>query len=177
MKPMLVAIVLLLSMNAHGAVSHWIPFDSEGGHIVIPATVNGVETRAILDSGAAGNGISEQFLAEHDLDYKQGRQVIVSGIAGERKVRLVDDLDIGIFGTEFEVDQMMPVRLRSAGVIIGLGFFNNFILQIDYPNSQLRIITHDSLKLNKLANVRMKKAAGSPQPIVKVALCNPFRLA
>jgi hypothetical protein len=41
-------------------------------------------------------------------------------------------------------------------------------MQIDYPNSQLRIITHDSLKLRKLANVRMKRAAGSQQPIVNV---------
>lgn len=168
MKSVFVAVVLMLSMSAQAAVSKWIPFDSDGGHISIPATVNGVETRAILDSGAAGNGISEKFLAANDVDYKQGRRVIVSGVAGERKVRLVDDLKIGLFGIEFEIDQMMPVRLGSAGVIIGLGFFNNFILQIDYPNSQLRIITQDSLDLKELANVRMKKAAGSPQPIVKV---------
>lgn len=168
MKSMFVAVVLLLSMSAHAAVSEWIPFDSQGGHISIPATVNGVATRAILDSGAAGNGISEEFLANNDVDYKQGRRVVVEGVAGKRKVRLVDDLKIGLFGTEFEIDRMMPVRLGNAGVIIGLGFFNNFILQIDYPNSQLRIITQDSLDLKELANVRMKKAARSPQPIVKV---------
>ena len=81
---------------------------------------------------------------------------------------LINGLEIGMFGADFKIDKMMPVRMRSAGVLIGLGFFNNFILQIDYPNSQLRIVTHDALKLRKLANVRMKKAAGSPQPIVKV---------
>lgn len=163
-----IVFLLSLSLDAVAAVSHWIPFDSDGGHIVIPVTVNGVETRALLDSGAAGNGISEQFLSQHDIDYKFGRTVIVSGIAGERKVALINGLQIGMFGADFKIDRMMPVRLRNAGVLIGLGFFNNFILQIDYPNSQLRIITHDSLKLKKLANVRMKKAAGSPQPIVKV---------
>jgi hypothetical protein len=127
-----------------------------------------VDTRAHLDSGAVGNGISERFLANHEAEYKHGRQVIVSGIAGERKVRLINGLQIGLFGAEFEIDQMIPVRLGTADVVIGLGFFNNYILQIDYPNSQLRILTHDSIKLKKLANVRMKKAAGSSQPIVKV---------
>lgn len=168
MKFTVCVIALTLSIDLSAAVSEWIPFDSDGGHISIPVTVNGVETRALLDSGAAGNGISERFLAAHEAEYKQGRQVIVTGIAGKRKVRLIDGLKVGMFGAEFKIDQMMPIRLRTADVLIGLGFFNNFILQIDYPNSQLRIITHDSIKLRKLANVRMKKAAGSPQPIVKV---------
>lgn len=168
MKFAITVVFLVLSMDASAAVSNWVPFNSEDGHISIPVTVNGVETRALLDSGAAGNGISERFLSDHDIEYKRGRQVIVSGIAGERKVALINGLEIGMFGVEFEFNQMMPVRLRNADVLIGLGFFNNFILQIDYPNSQLRIITHDSLKLKKIANVRMKKAAGSPQPIVKV---------
>ncbi len=168
MKFIIAVVVLTLSIDASAAVSKWIPFDSEGGHISIPVTVNGVETRALLESGAAGNGISERFLSEYEFEYEHGRQVIVSGIAGKRKVALINGLEIGIFGAEFEINQMMPVHLQNADVLIGLGFFNNFILQIDYPNSQLRIITHDSLKLRKLANVRMKKAAGSPQPIVKV---------
>ena len=168
MKYVIAFIVLILSIDAEAGVSHWIPFDSDGGHISIPVTVNGVETRALLDSGAAGNGISESFLAQHEIEHKLGRKVIVSGVAGERKVALINGLEIGMFGADFKIDKMMPVRMRSAGVLIGLGFFNNFILQIDYPNSQLRIVTHDALKLRKLANVRMKKAAGSPQPIVKV---------
>lgn len=168
MKFIITAVVLALSINASAAVSEWVPFDSRGGHISIPVTVNGVETRALLDSGADGNGISERFLANHEAEYKRGRPVIVSGIGGERKVHRINGLKIGMFGTEFEIDQMIPLHLWNADVLIGLGFFNNFILQIDYPNSQLRIITHDSLKLKKLANVRMKKAADSPQPIVKV---------
>ncbi len=168
MKLIIAVVVLALSIDASAAVSKWISFNSEGGQISIPVTVNGVETRALLDSGAAGHGISERFLSEHEDEYKRGRQVIVSGIAGKRKVALINGLEIGMFGAEFEINQMMPVHLRNADVLIGLGFFNNFILQIDYPNSQLRIITHDSLKLRKLANVRMIKAVGSPQPIVKV---------
>lgn len=176
MKFKIAVIVLTLPIGVSAAVSNWIPFNNDDGHISIPVTVNGVETRALLDTGASGNGISERFLANHEAEYKRGRQVIVSGIVGERKVRLINGLEIGMFGTEFEIDQMMPIRLHNADVLIGLGFFNNFIMQIDYPNSQLRIITHDSLKLRKLANVRMKKAAGSQQPIVSVDMNGEAKL-
>ena len=168
MKFIVPAVLLVFSFNASAGVSTWIPFDSEGGQISIPVTVNGVAARAILDSGATGNAISEYFLSEHELEYKRGRRMIVSGIAGDREVSLVNGLQIGMFGADFEINKMMPVRMRSAAVLIGLGFFRNFILQIDYPNSQLRIITHDVIKLKKMANVRMKKAADSMQPIVKV---------
>jgi hypothetical protein len=96
--------------------------------------------------------------------------VTVTGVAGERDVALINGLEVDMFGAAFELNQVVPLSLPNSDedVIIGLGFFNNFILQIDYPNSQMRILTHDALKLKKLANVRMKKAAGSPQPIVKV---------
>jgi hypothetical protein len=33
---------------------------------------------------------------------------------GERKVRLINGLEIGMFGAEFEIDQMMPIRLHNA---------------------------------------------------------------
>ncbi len=168
MRIALAVIFIALSTNVHAGVSEWIPFSSDGGHISIPITVNGVATRAILDSGAAGNGITESFIAENDIKHKLGRKITVKGVAGERKVRLIDGLELGMFGAEFKLDRVIPVNLRNADVVIGLSFFNNFVLQIDYPKSQMRIITHDALNLKELANVRMKKGAGSPQPIVKV---------
>lgn len=170
MRQIVLACLLFFSVNANAAVSAWIPFNSDGGHITIPVTVNGIETRAILDSGAAGHGISDRFLETYEGKIDYGQRVVISGIAGERKARLINNLDVGMFGTSFEIDRMMPVQLVGADVIIGLGFFNNFILQIDYPGSQMRILTHDSLKMKDIANVRMKKAAESPQPIVQVDL-------
>lgn len=172
MRRIITLLFLAYSLDSSAAVSNWIPFDSDGGHISIPVTLNGVETRAILDSGASGNGISEKFLEKHDGEYSHGKRIILQGISGTREVRLVNGIDIVMFGTNFKIDKLMPVRIYSADLLVGLSFFNNFILQIDYPNSQLRIITHDALNLRKSGNVRMKKSSGSRQPIVKVNMNN-----
>ncbi len=169
MKSKFVLLFLLVwSFSATAGVSPWIPFDSDSGHISIPVTLNGVETTAILDSGASGNAISETFLAENEGSYTLGPQVRVAGINGTRKVRTVDGIEIGMFGAGFKIDQLMPVRAYGYDLIIGLSFFKNFVLQIDYPNSQLRIVTHDVINLKKIANVKMRKSASDSQPIVKV---------
>lgn len=165
---MLFLLVLLHFAGAEAAVSDWVPFDNSRGHISIPAKINGIDVRAMLDSGASGNGISEYFLEKHELDYRRGKRIILSGIGGKREVRLVNGLDFELFGTSLKMNDLMPLRLGGSELIIGLGFFDHFILQIDYPGNRLRIITHDSLDLRKVDNVKMKKAAGSNQPVVKV---------
>lgn len=170
MKFVLALALLVISVNAGAAVSNWVPFDNEDGHISIPVTINGVAARAILDSGATNSGVSVPFLSEHGIDYQLGQQITVSGISGKQKTNFINGLDFGMFGASFEINQMVPFDIQGADVIIGLKFFDNFVLQIDYPNSQLRVVTHDSLNMKKIANVPMKKGANSPQPIVKVDL-------
>ena len=63
----------------------------------------------------------------------------------------------------------------SAVLVVGLAFFQNFILQIDYPNSRLRIITRDAMDLKDAANVRMKKNGSMSQPMVKVELNDEYK--
>jgi hypothetical protein len=176
MRTFIAIFTLLWSFSACAGASGWIPFDSDVGHITIPVTLNGEQTRAILDSGATGNGISEQFLERHDGEYSQGRQVIVEGVYDSRKVRLVNDIDIEIFGASFKIDHLTPLHIYSGDLVIGLNFFQKFILQIDYPNSRLRILTHDVLDLKKQANVKMKKSGGVAQPMVRVNLNNEHKL-
>jgi hypothetical protein len=176
MRVFIVILTLLWSFSACAGVSVWIPFDSGRGHISIPVTLNGEESRAILDSGATGNGVSERFLERHEGEYSNGKQVLLEGINGVRKVRLVNGLDIEMFGTSFKIDHLMPLRQYSGDLVIGLRFFESFVLQIDYPNSRLRILTHDVLDLKEHANVKMKKSGGSAQPMVEVDLNDEHKL-
>ncbi len=165
---------MLWSSVADAGVSEWIPFEVGNGHIRVPVTLNGKETWAILDSGAGGNAISERFLSENEGDYKYGRQIIVSGVHGDRKVNLIDGIDVGIFGANFRMGQLMPIRARTFDFIVGLPFFENYILQIDYPNQQLRVIDHKSFDLKPYANVKMKRIGGRGAPVVRVRLNDEF---
>lgn len=175
MRTLLVGVCLMSMQTALAGVSVWIPFQHERGHITIPVTLNGEETTAILDSGASGNGISEAFLSRHEGEYQQGRAIVVTGVFGERRVRLADGIRIGMFGSEFRIDQLMPMKIGSFDLLIGLPFFENFIVQIDYPNSRLRLIDYESLKLRKVANVKMKRARASSHPIVRVNLNDEYK--
>ena len=168
-----VIISLIFGLPAFAGVSAWIPFDSDGGHISIPVVLNGEETRAILDSGAAGNAISERFLAGNDGGFSYGKQIIVEGVHGTRKVRFVNGVDINMFDTSLQIDKLIPVRIHSADLIIGLPFFEHFILQIDYPAQRLRIISADTIDLKEFANVKMKRS-GHSHPMVKVELNNEY---
>lgn len=174
MRAFLTLLLCLLASSAFAAVSEWVPFDRTGGHIIIPVTLNGVESRALLDSGATANGISERFLAQHEGEYKQGLQVIVAGVHGKRKVRLVDGIEVELFGVDVNLGQLLPLRLRGSDLIIGLPFFDNFILQIDYPGSRLRIMTRDALDLKEAANVEMRKPKMQAQPMVRVSLNDEY---
>ena len=167
---LLLWLLMLWSSLAQAGVSEWIPFEIGNGHIRIPVTLNGEDTWAILDSGATGNAISERFLASHEGDYKFGRKIRVTGVLGERDVRLIDGIDIGIFGSKFTIGELMPVRTYSFDFIVGLPFFENYILQIDYPGSRLRVIGHESFDLKPYANVKMKRIGGAGAPVVKVRL-------
>lgn len=170
MRIIAVLILALTSTPTIAGVSPWIPFASENGHITIPVTLNGEDARAILDSGATGNGISERFLDAHKGEYEYGRKIRLSGVMGTRDVRLADGIDIGMFGANFTIGELMPMRIYSFDLLVGLPFFENYILQIDYPNSRLRIIDHGSFDLKPHANVKMKRIGGKGAPVVKVRL-------
>jgi hypothetical protein len=161
---------LLWSGITLAGVSSWIPFHSSGGHIVIPVIVNGEAGEAILDSGASGNAISEAFLKRHEGEYGEGKQIVVRGAYGSRRVNLINNIQVEMFGSEFRLDQLMPARMGSYELVVGLPFFENFIIQIDYPRGNLRLIDHESLDLKQVANVKMKRAKGSAHPIVQLNL-------
>ena len=81
--------------------------------VVIPVTLNGEESRAILDSDATGNGVSERFLERHEGEYSNGKQIFLDGINGVRKVRLVNGLDIEMFGA---ADGLVSVVTKVSSV-------------------------------------------------------------
>ena len=170
----LCCLALLWSHVANADVSDWIPFEIGSGHIRVPVTLNGEETWAILDSGARGNGISERFLSNNEGKYKRGAQVILAGVHGSRKVNLINGIDVGIFGANLRMGELMPVRTQSFDFIVGLPFFENYILQIDYPNQRLRAIDHKSFDLKPHANVKMKRIGGRGAPVVRVRLNDEF---
>lgn len=128
----------------------------------------------MLDTGASGNGISANFIRENKGAFKYGRFINLRSVNETRRVRLIDDVEIGMFGQRFKMGELMPIASGRFDLLIGLPFFEKFIVQIDYPNSRLRLADRDAMNLKDAANVRMRRARGSSHPIIQVTLNDEY---
>ena len=170
MRMITALVVLCVSSPVFAAASAWIPVEISNGQIIIPITLGGEPARALLDTGAEGHAISEPFLAGQEGSYTKGKPLTVSGVTSSRRTNWINNVDIGLFGVEFEIDDLMPILDDDIDFILGLPFFELFIVQIDYPGKRMRIVDRKSLDLKKFANVKMKRSGGSGHPQIQVNL-------
>lgn len=172
MKRVIIATILLFSLNSVAGVTPWIDFELEGGHVKIPATIAGIDTYAILDTGAQVNAINSAFIRKHNLTFDSGRKMRINGAFGVEDKLTYNNVPIGFFGIETELDNMPTLSLgyHTNGLLFGSGFFNMFIAQLDYPNHKMRLIKHGSIDMAKLENIEVRKQTSTGMPIVKVGL-------
>lgn len=165
---------LLINFRLFAAVTEWVDFELVRGHIQIPILVKGIPTKAILDSGAQVNAISQSFINRHELSFLQGRNFLIKGANGTEKKKLYNTIPANLFGVDVEFNTVVPFDLQSfnGAMIIGANFFDKFIVQLDYPNQKMRLFTRDAIDLKKSRNIKMKPHHISGMPIVKVNLNN-----
>lgn len=169
-RRLILCVALLWSTIASAGVSEWIPIDIRDGQVVIPMIIGGQPATALIDTGANGHAISEAFIARHDIDFTTGMGVEVRGIVETRRTALINNVQAELFGAQFELDQLIPMRASSVDFVLGLPFFELYVVQIDYPGRQMRVINHESVDMKKFANVKMRRAGGTAAPQVRVDL-------
>ena len=174
MKLLLPIAFLLFTLKSVAGVTEWIDFNLEGGHVRIPATIAGIETYAILDTGAQLNAINKAFITKHKLAFDKGSKIRVKGVFGTEKRTTFNNVPVGFFGIETELDKIAEISLgyHSNGLLFGSGFFNKFVTQLDYPNKKIRIISQDSIDVAKFKNIEVQRQKGTGMPIVRVGLSN-----
>lgn len=158
MKFSLLFAALILSIPCQAAVSNWEPFEMRHGHITLPIKINGIESRLMLDTGANINSVSATFVAEHGGSLTSGGTMNVKGVYGTEKRRMYNNINLEMWGSTFNMDNMVALNMPGdIGLLLGTGFFEQFIVQIDYPNQKLRLLTRDSVDMRKLRNLKTKK--------------------
>ncbi len=133
MKLVTTLVLLCIFGSAFAGVSSWVPVEIENGLVILPITLNGEPARAMLDTGAGGNSISQYYLDAHEGEYSTGQGVIVTSHSDQRRTAMANNIMLGIFGTEFEIDQLVPAYYDDFDFIIGLPFFELFVVHIDHP--------------------------------------------
>lgn len=167
-------IFLLLSFCSAASVTPWIDFTLKNGHLTIPIEIEGIKTYAILDSGAQMNAINKAFVNKHKLTLPKGKKLLVSGVFGTEKRYTYNNVSTNILGYETELDGLAELTLghHSNGLLLGAGFFRQAVMQIDYPNSKVRLISRNSVDVKKFANIKIDKQKDTGMPIVKVGFEN-----
>ncbi|WP_046004116.1 aspartyl protease family protein [Pseudoalteromonas rubra] len=164
-------ITVLVSGFAHAGVTPWIPFELDHGNITIPVTVAGIKSKAILDTGANANAINQHFIEHHKLQLTQSGNVEVEGAFGRARQAVYNNVDVELFGMKTALN-VSNFRLGTPGysLLIGAGFFNKFVIQIDYPNRRMRMTTRDVIDVGKHENIKTQAQKGTGYPIVQVEM-------
>lgn len=173
-KIILTITFILLTFNCSAGVTNWIDFNLERGHVKIPATIAGIDTYAILDTGSQLNAINKAFILKHDLTFDKGSKIRVQGVFGINNKTTFNNVPISFFGIKTELDKIAEVDLgyHTNGLLLGGGFFNKFVTQLDYPNKKMRLISQNSIDISKLKNIEIQRQKGTGMPIVKIGLPN-----
>ena len=124
----------------------WIGVRLAGGrHIFIDGRLNGVETEFVLDSGAGITVVDRAFADEVGLS---GDGAIgAEGTGGTVSATLVPDVRLDVAGVRLDGVTVAVIDLRGMtaqfgidmSVILGKELFNQAIVDIDYPNHQVRV--------------------------------------
>lgn len=94
----------------------------------------------------------------------------IKGAFGVEKRKTFNNLTVDLYGSSFELNRVVESNLghHSRGMIIGAPFIASFIVQLDYPNNRMRLMTRDVLELSKSENVPIRRHKASGQPLIEV---------
>ena len=118
----------------------------------VPATLNGVETEVILDSGAGITVVDKRFADEAGL--VGGGAVAATGTGGSVEASFASDVTIALGQIELRGLTVAIVDLSSLTerfgvsmpVILGKELFNNVVVDVDYPNARIALREADAFE-------------------------------
>ena len=160
---------LTASAVARAGVTPWVDLEVRDGHVLFAVEVAGHEGRAIFDTGAQDNTVSTELVERAGLKLNGKRFEIVGVVSSDERVGSVGTLPVKLFGIDFKLRNVPALPLHHE-LIIGAGFLKAGVLQLDYPNRRMRLITPDSVDLSKAANVPLRLQEGTNLPAIQVTI-------
>lgn len=122
----------------------WIPFELFSDKIFFSIRVNERETPALLDSGASSTILDRTFAIERGMELREGG--VIRGVGGTQPVSSTSGVTIEV-GPSVTLSNMSPDAVdlssvarglgRPVPVILGRELFNNYVVDIDFPNRRI----------------------------------------
>jgi predicted aspartyl protease len=123
-----------------------------GNRIVIPITINGHVTQAMLDTGASLTTIDRAYA--RSIALPEGFKIQAKGAGGDVDAELVSGLSLDIGALRIDngsvgVMDLAPIARaigRPINVVVGRDFFNSAVISIDWAKKQLVARSHESFQ-------------------------------
>lgn len=172
MKYAIAIILLLTPLQLFAAVSKWVDFTLHNGHVYLPVTIEGIDTHVLLDSGSQINALNKAFIDEHNLELATGAKMRLQGVHGIEDRTTFNNVTVNLFGSEFELDKVAEINLgdKDSGLLLGAPFFYPYIIQINYPDKKMRLLTRDSVDMNEASNVKSMDNRENRMPIAEIEI-------
>ncbi|MEW6160820.1 MAG: retropepsin-like aspartic protease [Verrucomicrobiota bacterium] len=121
-----------------------VPFEFKRGRIMVPVRVNDSEPLSfLLDTGYTLMMINPEHARA--LELKRVGHITVAGIAGEEKADLFQGTQLKLGNVTFTPRRLAALpsdeRNRKRDGVLGHGLFKQFVVEIDFKKSQLKL--HD----------------------------------
>lgn len=126
-----------------------IPFAvDETSHIVLPVSLDGRQTKFMLDTGAYWSMINQEVVDALGLKTKRSVYLDMKDLAGNKidKVAMVPDVRVGNlhFGTmEFFVGAKSGVPMEEDGGLVGQNFLTQMDIEIDNAGRKITFFSQD----------------------------------
>lgn len=133
------------------------------GHLYIEGEINGIKGNYVFDTGASNLYIDSTHYANNNFKHDNTFVAYLPGAGNSRqKVNVIKDPVEIIFGhnlyktTTVPIFQLKPILGDIADGIIGINYFKNKILEINYEKEYMQIHSSiDSLDLRKWTKIKL----------------------
>jgi len=166
-----VIIGMLFSLPVYSGVTEWVSFEGKRNNVGIPVLIEGIEATAVINTGFISSSISESFLKKHKLQLETNRWAPLKSGHSSYERQIYENVAVEMFGIEIAPDLVGAASDDyDADLTIGSNLLEHFIVQIDYPNKQMRLLTRDAVDLAEIANIEMQGTEKYSYPALKLLL-------
>jgi len=170
MLKVFLVLLTFLPSYALADMTEWADFQVIDGLLVFDIELYGKPAKALIDSGSQINMISVKAVEENRTEVQRGKKITTSGVIGSEKSDIYKNVPVTLFGIKTKLVKVSTIEKEYADIFLGLPFLRSFIIQIDYPNSKIRLLTKESIDLELYENIAMKTHQGTNFPLVEVSL-------
>ncbi|MEX2129933.1 MAG: hypothetical protein WD772_00485 [Pseudohongiellaceae bacterium] len=165
-----------VSQLAFGQSDNCETLTQQEGIVSIPMQTGGRPTVAVLNTGVLPIGISRMLAQDLGLEVEPvpARNILwsaIPAISGQ-----VSNVPIRIFNQDLQIEQMYVMDNPARFVYLSLLMFNDFIMQVNLPQSSLCFLNRSALNMREANNIEMKMANGRVAIFVSINEAKPVWL-